>query len=48
MKQQIAKEHEKPLLGENACLQGKNEDTPKEVVRGPQEEEEDQSTPYLG
>ena len=30
------------------CLQGKNENFPKEAVRGPEEEEKDKPTPHLG
>lgn len=47
-RQEAAKEHEKSLLGKNACLQGEDENVSKAVDRGTQEEKEAKSTPHLG
>ena len=43
-----APEHEKPLLGPNACVQGKDENVPKAVGQGTKKEKEARSPPYLG
>ena len=38
----------KVFIIEVTCSQGKNENSPKEAVRGPEEEEKDKPTPHLG
>lgn len=43
-----APEHEKLLLGPNACVQDKDESAPKAVGQSTKKEKEDRSPPYLG